>query len=162
MAVTVTSSTLTADGRYALTLTDGTTTWTQVLSAPMTPTLPLAATSVGSPSVATSFGAATKAAAKGASGNVVSVAATNVNAAVRYLQLHNKATAPAGTEVPIISVPIPAGSATVPGSLVLDQGFFGPSGLNFATGIGWAISTTAGTFTDAATAAEHTVNLLYV
>lgn len=106
----------------------------------------------------TNFGAATKANVKAAAGNIVRVIFTNTNAAVRYGQIHNKATAPAGTDVPIISLPIPGGSVNSPGILSVDL----PESQAFATGIGWAISTTVATFTDSATASDHSVHLWYV
>lgn len=109
-------------------------------------------------SLATGFGAVTKAVVKSSPGNVRAIRFTNVNAAVRYAQLHDKATAPAGTNVPLISIPIPAGTATAPGVV---EYVFNPS-VRFGTGIGWAVSTTQGTFTDSATASEHNVLIEYV
>lgn len=114
-----------------------------------------------SPTVFTGYGAATKALVKASPASLVSLYASNVNAAVRYLQVHNKATAPAGTDVPVLSFPIPAGSATVPASVLLDSDFF-EGGYYLSTGLGWAISTTVATFTDSATASEHVVNGMYV
>ena len=96
---------------------------------------------------------ATKAVVKASAGNVFKFHATNDNAAVRYFQLHNKATAPAGTDVPVLSKKIPAGTATAPGWIEFEFKY----GEAFATGIGWAISTTQATFTDSATATEHEV-----
>jgi len=100
-------------------------------------------------------------AVKGSAGNLMSVYVSNINAAVRYLQIHNKATAPANPDVPIWSFPIPAGSATVPGTLELGEDFFGSCGKNLATGIAVGISTTAATYT-AATTTDHCVNGSYV
>jgi len=117
---------------------------------------------VTSPSLDANFGAATKNASKGSAGNVFAAIFTNANAAVRYAQLHNKATAPVATDVPIYSLPIPAGTANAPGMLRLNEEDFGHGGKQFVTGVGWAISTTVGTFTDAATAADHTVHVHYV
>lgn len=105
----------------------------------------------------TSFGTATKANILAAPGVPVSVYATNENAAVRYFQLHNKASAPAGTDVPLYSFPIPAGTANNPGTLILDQSWFEND--FFTTGVGWSVGTTKATFTDSATASEHTVNV---
>ncbi len=95
-------------------------------------------------------------AVKGSAGVFYSVHVTNINAAVRYFQLHNKATAPAGGDTAVISIPIPAGSATVPGVLSLGRDFFGLGGFSFATGISVGISTVAATFT-AATTTDHTI-----
>lgn len=122
----------------------------------------IAASATGSPSVSVSFGTATKANAKASSGNVVAIHATNQNTSARWLQVHNKASAPAGADVPVMSFQIPAGNAVSPGQLVLDYTFFGPNGKNLATGVGWALSTTRDTFTDSAAAADHDVNLLWV
>jgi hypothetical protein len=122
---------------------------------------PLAA-STYSPSVYTELTQVTKANIKASTGNVLSFDITNDNAAVRYFQLHNKATAPAATEVPLYSFKVPAGTATAPGRLTLGREFWTEAGKNFPTGIGWAISTTYGTFTDSATNTEHILNLHYV
>jgi len=104
----------------------------------------------------------TKANIKASQGNVFSLIINNTNAAVRYLQLHNKASAPAAAEVPLISYPIPAGTAAVPGVLMLDNNFFTDAGINFSTGIGWAVSTTFATFTDSATNTEHFIMVTYI
>ncbi len=113
------------------------------------------AVSTYSPSLYSELTQVTTANIKASAGNVFSIYITNANAAVRYFQLHNKATAPAGTNVPIYSFPVPAGTANNPGVLILDDSFFTKAGVNFATGIGWAISTTYATFTDSATNTEH-------
>lgn len=122
---------------------------------------PLAA-STYSPSLYTAIPQVTKANIKSTPGNVMSIIISNTNAAVRYFQLHNKATAPVATEVPIYSFPVPAGSATVPGILTLGVDFFTEAGYYFSTGIGWAISTTYGTFTDSATNTEHIPIIHYI
>lgn len=114
------------------------------------------------PSLYTEITQVTKANIKASTGNVFSIYISNANAAVRYFQLHNKATVPLATEVPIYSIPVPAGTANNPGVVILDQGFFSNSGHNFATGIGWAISTTMATFTDSATNTEHIAVIHYV
>lgn len=99
---------------------------------------------------------------KSSPGNVLSFYVTNDNAAVRYFQLHNKTTAPVATNVPLLSFKIPAGTANNPGVLQLGEGFFTPTGTFFSTGIGYAISTTLGTFTNAATASEHITAVQYI
>ena len=105
-------------------------------------------------------GTVTKLSVKATPGNVFALRVTNVNAAARWFQLHNKASAPAAGETAQLYFPIPAGSATVPGVLEVSGSFlFG--GEPFTTGVGWAISTTADTFTDSATANEHTTVLRY-
>lgn len=106
------------------------------------------------------LGAVSAAFIKAAAGNVFSLMIINRNAAIRYLQLHNKATIPLAGETAQESFPIPAGTAAQPGILVLDQSYFAPSAY-FATGIGFAISTTEATFTDTATPADHSVRVRY-
>ena len=73
---------------------------------------------------------------KASAGTVYSVTASNINAAIRYLKFYNKASAPTvGTDVPVITIPIPAGGAiNIP---------FGTTGHRFATGIALAITTGA-------------------
>lgn len=122
----------------------------------------IGATSTNVYSVNNSFGTATKAAAKASTGNLFSVYCSNTNAAVRYLQIHNKATAPAGTDVPVSSFLIPAGTATAPATIVLDASYFGTNGKYLSTGVSWAISTTNATFTDSATASEHNLEINYI
>jgi len=103
----------------------------------------------------------TKAVIKSSAGNLYSVYVTNDNAAVRFLQFHNKATAPAAGEAPLEVFKIPAGTANNPGVLILDEAFFARGGDHFTIGIGFAISTTMATFTDSATASEHIINVHY-
>lgn len=91
-----------------------------------------------------------------AAGFLNSIMVSNVNAAIRYLQIFNQTTAPASTQVPIFSFPIGAGSATVPGVLILGIDILGPEGLYLSSGIAIGVSTAAATFT-AATAGEHAV-----
>lgn len=105
-------------------------------------------------------GSVTKASVKATAGNVYSIRITNANAAVRYFQFHNKASAPAGGDTALRYYLIPAGTATQPTTLELNSNYFSPS-VYFSTGVAWAISTTATTFTDSATASEHTVDLNY-
>ncbi len=120
------------------------------------------AASTYSPSTYAPMTQVTKANIKNSTGNVLAFFISNINAAVRYFQLHNKATAPAGTDVPIFSFPVGAGTSTNPIILEMGSEFFTQAGKNFTTGIGWAISTTYATFTDSATAAEHVVSVMYV
>ncbi|MGE0126680.1 MAG: hypothetical protein AB7U82_01150 [Blastocatellales bacterium] len=103
----------------------------------------------------------TKRNSKAAAGNVFGFYVTNDNAAVRYFQIHNKASAPAATEVPVLSFKIPAGTANNPGELKIGRDILGEAGHYLSTGVSWAISTTYGTFTDSATASEHIVALKY-
>lgn len=113
------------------------------------------------PSSYTNATAITKANIKSTAGNVFSFRITNANAAPRYFQLHNKASAPAAAEVPIEYFLVPAGTANQPGVVEVDTTFLAPSSY-FSLGIGWAISTTAATFTDSATATDHLTHVRYV
>lgn len=99
--------------------------------------------------------------AKAAPGNLLSIRATNINAAIRYLQIHNKASAPSGGDSATISIPIPAGTSTAPSVVQLGNEFFGNNGLYLSTGISIGISTAATTFT-AATTTDHVVTGMYV
>ena len=72
---------------------------------------------------------------KAAPGTLKSVVAVNVNAALRYLKLYDKATAPASTDVPVHVIPLGV-SATGPGCPVLP-----PEGLAFVNGIGFRLTT---------------------
>lgn len=101
--------------------------------------LPVTPTTTFTNSAATTNATSIKASA----GTVWSINATNTNAAVRYLKLYNKASAPTvGTDVPVLTVAIPAtGFVKVDG---------GSNGIRFATGIALAITTGA---TDADTGA---------
>jgi hypothetical protein len=100
-------------------------------------------------------------AVKAAPGNLLSITASNINAAIRYLQIFNQTTAPVNPNVPVISIPMGAGSATAVTVVTLDQGFFGEGGLYLSAGIAIGLSTTAATFT-AATTTDHSVNGCYV
>lgn len=106
-------------------------------------------------------GSVTKASVKGGAGLVKLIRVTNTNAAVRYFQLHNKATAPAAAETALESFVVPAGTAAAPAVLQLGINELGDY-YDMNTGIGWAISTTDTTFTDSATANEHSVSVHYV
>ncbi len=102
------------------------------------------------------FGASNAASVKGSAGNVFSITCYNENAAIHYFQLHNKATAPIATEVPIFSIPVPPS-----GGVILDESFFSDRGTYFATGIGFAWSSTDATAT-LGTAGEQTTHIRYV
>lgn len=85
---------------------------------------------------------------KGSAGQLYSGTFTNTNAAIRYLQVYNKATAGTlSTDTPVLTVPLPPNV-----SVVVD---FAGIGAEFTTGISWqfttddvAIPTTAGATTD--------------
>lgn len=79
---------------------------------------------------------------KASAGNVASLYCHNIGGAIGYIQLHNTATTPGGGATPIYSFLIPAG-----GTALIDQDFFGQNGINFATGIAFAVSSTEITYT---------------
>lgn len=121
------------------------------------------ATSLNVLSVANNtFGTIKVACPKASAGNVYSIMATNSNATVRYLQLHNKATAPVATDVPVLSIPIPAGTVNNPGAILLDSNYFGKNGRRLSVGVSWAISDALATYTAGATASDHNLEINYI
>lgn len=92
---------------------------------------------------------------KATTGNVFSVTCHNTTGVARYFQLHNTATTPAGGAVPAETHLVGANS-----ELQIPSGYFGSNGLNFATGIAFAISTTEATYT-AATATDQVTHIKY-
>lgn len=67
--------------------------------------------------------------------------ATNEGASVAYVKLYNKATAPTvGTDVPEMTIPVPAAASGVPGVATIPVGF---SGFRFALGLGISITRNA-------------------
>lgn len=88
------------------------------------------------------------------------IVATNVNVAVRYMNIFDKDTAPAATDVPTgqgISLAIPGGTTNNPGVLSIELG----ETHRMNSGLAWAVSTTNNLFTDAATVGEHSVHVWY-
>jgi hypothetical protein len=96
--------------------------------------------------------------AKASAGQVYGWYLSNVNAAVRYLKLYNKASAPTvGTDTPVMTIAIPGGSTAGAGANVEFT-----NGIAFGTGIAYALTTGAADSDTAAVAAsEIIVNLLY-
>lgn len=93
--------------------------------------------------------------AKAAPGSVVGWVFGNLNAAVRFLKLYDKASAPTvGTDVPRVTIPLPPGAA---GHVGL------PSPIAFQSGISYALTTgiTDGD-SGAVAASEITVSVLYI
>jgi hypothetical protein len=126
---------------------------TQPVSGAVTATVtPATPTAYHLSSAATTNATAVKASA----GTVYGITVSNANAAARYLKLYNKATAPTvGTDIPILTVPIPAtGLASVN---------FGALGHRLSTGIGIAL-TTGMAYTDATAVAlnEIEVTMAYI
>lgn len=73
---------------------------------------------------------------KASAGELGLIYAVNLNAAVRYLKLYNKASAPTvGTDTPVATLPIPASTTGAGFSLPI------PEGLAFSTGIAYAVTT---------------------
>lgn len=96
---------------------------------------------------------------KASAGQLYMVTASNVNAAVRYLKLYNKASAPTvGTDVPVFTFAIPGNTAGAGTNIPIPA-----CGIAFGTGIAFALTTEA---TDAGTTAvaanEIVVNLAYL
>lgn len=115
-----------------------------------------------SPSVYAPMTQVTNANIKSSPGNVFSFLISNANSAIRYFQLHNTASAPSAGATPLYSIPIGGGTAGSPTLLSLDKAFFSEAGVNFSTGISWAISTTYATFTNSATATDHIAVVHYI
>lgn len=87
---------------------------------------------------------------KASAGAVGFIYAVNLNAAVRYLKLYNKASAPTvGTDTPVATLPIPA-STTGAGFMIPI-----PNGVAFTTGIAYATTTGAADSDTAAVAANE-------
>jgi len=112
------------------------------------------------PNVFNNASTATAFSAKASPGGLLSVRATNANAAVRYLQIHNKASAPVAADVALDFIAIPAGTAAIPAALLLDSSFFA-SMTWCSVGVALAISTTATTYT-AATNTDHTITARFI
>ncbi len=94
--------------------------------------------------------------AKNAAGNLYSVIAINTNAAVRYLKFYNKATAPdPANDTPVLTIPIPGNTAGAGVAHTFN-------GLNFSTGISYAIVVNVGDTDNTSVAAnEIVVNIEY-
>lgn len=86
-----------------------------------------------------------------------SISVSNINAAVAYLKLYNKATAPTiGTDTPVVTLLVPG--ATTGSTLNIAI----PDGLYFDTGLGLGLTTALADNSTAAVAAnEVVVNLFY-
>lgn len=109
------------------------------------------AVSTYTPSLFVDFAANATANVKASLGNVFAIYCHNLNAAVRFLQLHNTATTPGGGAVPRMTFLVPAQSA-----INLGAEMFTTSGVNFSTGIAFGFSTTEGTYTAGAAADQFT------
>lgn len=95
---------------------------------------------------------------KSTTGQVLGWYITNINAAIAYVKLYNKATAPTvGTDTPVLTIPVP-GNTAGSGCTV-----FIPTGVDeFSNGIGIGIVTGVADNNNTAVAAnEVVVNLFY-
>jgi hypothetical protein len=94
---------------------------------------------------------------KASAGNIYSIVLVNSNAAIRYLHLYNKASAPTvGTDVPVATIGIPGNAAGA--GFTVDV----PPGAAFTTGIAYALTTgAADTDTGAVALNEITGWILY-
>lgn len=136
LPITDNSGSLTIDGNVGtLPLTSG----------GLTPSMTISAASTNATSV------------KGSAGQLYTVFASNINAAVRYLKIFNKATAPTvGTDVPVLVFAIPGNTAGA--GLALDS----THGFALGTGLAFAITTGVATADTGAVAAnELVINLGY-
>jgi hypothetical protein len=97
--------------------------------------------------------AATGLIVKATAGTLFSIASHNLNAAVRYLKLYDKATAATETDTPKFTIPLPTGQL---------QPITFPAGVSFVNGIGIrCVTELADNGTTGATASETIVNLTY-
>ena len=96
---------------------------------------------------------------KNSAGRIARITLYNTATSIRWLKLYNLATLPVPASSPVFfSVPIPAGTATVPGFIDLDPDALG---VYFSTGIGIAIvATNSDTDTAALGAAGEITGLL--
>ena len=96
---------------------------------------------------------------KGSAGQIYMLTASNINAAVRYLKIYNKASAPTvGTDTPLLVFAIPGNTAGAGTNIPIPD-----CGLAFSTGIAFAITTGVATSDTGAVAAnELVVNIGYL
>lgn len=82
---------------------------------------------------------------KASAGTLYSLTAFNLNAAVRYLKLYNKASAPTvGTDTPVATFAIPASTTGAGFAISFPLGFDFSTGIAYATTTGAADSDTGG------------------
>lgn len=87
---------------------------------------------------------------KATPGRLYAIHGSNRDAAERFIQIFDKASAPSAADVPVMTIPVPAAT-----SFSWSQ----PFGRVFTLGISWGISTTLNTFTSAG--AQAVVNVGY-
>lgn len=113
------------------------------------------ATNTYAPTLTSDLGADPDKSLKATAGNVFSFMCHNLAGAARYFQLHNKASAPANPDVPLLTFLVPAGAMLIVGSE-----FFTTNGIYFSTGIASGFSTTEATYT-AGLAADQFIHVVY-
>lgn len=92
---------------------------------------------------------------KNVAGTIGGIVAINLTAAVKFLKIYNKATAPTvGTDVPVFTIPIPASTD--------GNGFVWNVPITLSAGISFAITgAAADNDTTALTAGDVVVNIAY-
>lgn len=94
---------------------------------------------------------------KASGGNLYSIVAIGLTSTVRYLKFYNKATAPTvGTDVPLMTIPVPANTQGAGISIPFSMGVNFPLGIAIAITSGYADNDTG-----AILAGEVIVNLTY-
>lgn len=116
----------------------------------------MSGSSTYSPNVFLNAGANTTLNVKASAASIFGIYCYNANAAVRYIQIHNTATTPAGGATAAITFAIPPNG----GAVFIDHAFLVGGGFNLATGAAFAVSTAMGTYT-AATAGDHLTVITY-
>lgn len=113
----------------------------------------------GTPYSLTTAASTNAAAIKASAGTLFELTVSNPTATAAYLKLYNKATAPTvGTDVPVLTVTVPATSATAP-PVVLNLGAIGK---RFSTGIAIAVTAAAIATDTAATVAGIQIHGTYI
>lgn len=124
------------------------------------PVVQLVPTELGGCSVSRTLSAGTVNATivKSTAGQLYGYSVTNINAVARFLKIYNKATAPAETDTPVMTIPVKAGSGTA--IEVVSEQF--TNGLAFSNGIGFRITgLLADNDTTAVSPNEHVITLYY-
>lgn len=130
---------------------------TQPVSGTVTVNEATATTGGATPSVTISAASTNATSVKASAGTLYGVMLHNINAAVRYFKVYNKASAPTvGTDTPVLVFPIPGNTAGAGVVLTFS------AGVALGTGIAFALTTgVANSDTGAVAANEIVVNLLY-
>lgn len=111
---------------------------TPVVLAAGTSSIGTVSTPTGTPIAVTTTASTNASIQKATSGNLFEISASNPTATPVYVKLYNKASAPTvGTDVPVLTVTVPAASAAQLGAVNLT---FSQIGKRFTTGIAMAIT----------------------